>query len=133
MYGVLVVALVINLPVLYPYYTTQQKDDWRGLSRELATSAGAGDLVVTLPGYIRQPLDYYYKNETAGTLEFGFYRVEDVEAVIASHPGHTIWFVVTADIQATDPQRLLVAWLGQHAQLVWRDTNGGILLLEYSG
>ncbi|MGA2934985.1 MAG: glycosyltransferase family 39 protein [Methanomicrobiales archaeon] len=132
-YGALILALVINLPVLFPYYTTLQKDDWRGLSRELSGLAVPGDLVVALPGYVRQPLDYYYRNETAGTLEFGFYRVEDLQAVIAANPGHTVWFIVTGDIQSTDPQGLVIAWLNQHATRAWRDTNGGIFLLKYSG
>jgi mannosyltransferase len=132
-YGVLILALVINLPVLYPYYTTQQKDDWRGVSRELSGLAAPGDLVVTLPGYLRQPLNYYYSNESAGTLEFGLYRVDEVQAVIAANPGHTVWFIVTGDIQATDPQGLVVAWLNQHTTRAWKDTNGGIYLLRYSG
>ena len=132
-YGALILALVINLPVLFPYYTTQQKDDWRGLSRELVASAGAGDLVVTAPGYIRQPLDYYYRNESQGTLEFGIYRVEEAQGLIASHPGRPVWFIVTADIQSTDPQGLLVTWFGQHTRLAWRDANNGILLLRYTG
>jgi len=129
----LILALVINLPVLVPYYTTQQKDDWRGASRELTGLAAPGDLVVTLPGYILQPLNYYYSNRTAGTLEFGFYRVDEVQAVIAANPGHTVWFVVTGDIQAVDPQGLVVAWLGEHTGLAWKDTNGGILILKYTG
>lgn len=132
-YVVLILALVINLPVLFPYYTTPQKDDWRGASRELSGLAAPGDPVVALPGYVHQPLDYYYDNETAGTLEFGLYQVKDVQAVIAAHPGHTVWFIVTGDIQATDPQGLVVAWLNQHTSLAWKDTNGGILLLRYSG
>jgi hypothetical protein len=132
-YGALILALVINLPVLAPYYNTQQKDDWKGLSRELASSAMAGDLVITAPGYIRQPLDYYYRNESEGTLEYGLYRVEEVEGVIASHPATPVWFIVTGDLQSTDPQGLLISWLGQHTRLAWRDTNGGILLLRYSG
>ena len=132
-YGVLILAFVINLPVLLPYYTTQQKDDWRGASRELSGLAAPGDLVITLPGYIRQPLNYYYNNETAGTLEFGFYQAGDVQAAIAANPGHTVWFVVTGDIQAADPTGLVVAWLGEHSRLEWKDTNGGILLLKYSG
>jgi len=132
-YGAIVLALVINLPVLVPYYTTPQKDDWRGLSQELAGSAGAGDLVVALPGYLRQPLSYYYRNETAGTLVYGFSRVGDIEALVAAYPGRGIWFVVTGDIQAADPQGQVVPWLGQHTRVVWRDANGGIILLKYSG
>jgi uncharacterized membrane protein len=132
-YGVLILALVINLPVLYPYYTTQQKDDWRGASRELSGLAAPGDLVVTLPGYLRQPLNYYYKNDTAGTLEFGLYRVDEVQAVVAANPGHAVWFVVTPDIYSTDTQGVLIAWLNQNTRSVWMDANGGIYLRRYSG
>jgi 4-amino-4-deoxy-L-arabinose transferase-like glycosyltransferase len=132
-HGALILALVVNLPALVPYYTTLQKDDWRGMSRELAASATAGDLVIVAPGYVRQPLDYYYRNESAGTLEFGAYRVEEVEGIIAAHPGRPVWFVVTPDIQSTDTQGLLIAWLGEHSRLTWRDANGGIFLLRYTG
>ncbi|MGE5831850.1 MAG: glycosyltransferase family 39 protein [Methanomicrobiales archaeon] len=132
-YGALILALVINLPVLVPYYTTQQKDDWRGASRELTGLAAPGDLVVAIPGYVHQPLDYYYGNETAGTLQFGLYTVGDVQGLIASYPGRQVWFIVTGDIQATDTQGLLISWLGSHTRLTWRDSNGGILLLRYTG
>ncbi|HUK92893.1 MAG TPA: glycosyltransferase family 39 protein, partial [Methanomicrobiales archaeon] len=132
-YGVLILALVINLPVLYPYYTTQQKDDWRGASRELTGLAAPGDLVVTLPGYLRQPLNYYYNNGTAGTFEYGFSRVGDIQAAVAANPGHAAWFVVTGDILSADPQGLVLAWLNQHAQKTWTDTNKGIFILKYSG
>lgn len=132
-YGALILALLVNLPVLLPYYTTPQKDDWRGLSRELSATAGAGDLVIAVPGYIRQPLDYYYRNESRGTLEFGLYTVEEAQGVIGSHPGRGVFFVVTGDIHSVDPQGLFTTWLGGHTRLVWRDAGGGILLLRYSG
>jgi 4-amino-4-deoxy-L-arabinose transferase-like glycosyltransferase len=132
-YGALILALVVNLPVLYPYYTTPQKDDWRGASRELAALASPGDLVIVLPAYVHQPLNYYYQNETAGTLEFGLYKLDDIQQVVTTHPGHTTWFVVTPDILSTDPQGLVLAWLNQHARQVWSAQNGGIFLLRYSG
>ena len=132
-YGALILALVINLPVLIPYYTTPQKDDWRGASQELAGLAVPGDLVIVTPGYVRQPLDYYYRNQTAGTLEFGIYQAGEAMNLTASHPNSTAWFIVTSDIQSTDPQGLMLSWLGQHSRLAWRDANGGILLLKYSG
>jgi len=132
-YAALILALLVNLPVLVPYYTTPQKDDWRGLGKELLAVASPGDLVVATPGYVRQPLDYYYSNETAGTLEFGIYGVGEAQSLVAAHPASLVFFVVTADIQSTDPQGLLVSWLAQHTRLAWRDTNGGILLLRYTG
>ncbi|HVN65973.1 MAG TPA: glycosyltransferase family 39 protein [Methanomicrobiales archaeon] len=132
-YGALILALMVNLPVLVPYYSSPQKDDWRGLSQELGGVARPGDLVIAAPGYIRQPLDYYYRNDTAGTLESGIYTVSEAEGLIGANPGGSAWFIVTGDIQSTDPQGLLVTWLAKHSTPVWRDKNGGILLLKYSG
>jgi uncharacterized membrane protein len=132
-YAALILALVINLPVLIPYYATPQKDDWRGLGRELAALAGPGDLVIAVPGYVRQPLDYYYRNGTAGTFEFGIYHAEEAEGLIAASPGRPAWFVVTTDIYSIDPQGAFRAWLGQHTRQAWKDRGNGILLLKYAG
>jgi uncharacterized membrane protein len=132
-YGALILALVVNLPVLYPYYTTQQKDDWRGASQELKTLAAPGDLVIVLPAYVRQPLNFYYNNASDGTLEVGLYQLPDIQGAITANPGHSVWFVVTGDLYSTDPQRTVISWLNQHTTLAWKDTNGGILLLKYSG
>jgi mannosyltransferase len=132
-YAALILALLVNLPVLVPYYTTQQKDDWRGASRELASLAGAGDLVIAVPGYVRQPLDYYYRNATAGTLEFGIYRAGEADGLIAANPGRSAWFLVTTDIYSIDPQGQLRTWLGQHTRQAWGASNSGIFILRYTG
>ena len=132
-YGALILAIVINLPVLFPYYTTPQKDDWRGASQELAALAMPGDLVIVTPGYVRQPLDYYYRNQTAGTLEFGIYQAGEALNLTASHPNSTAWFVVTGDILSTDTQGYLLSWLNQHTKQSWVDRNRGIFLLRYTG
>ncbi|MDD1666140.1 MAG: glycosyltransferase family 39 protein, partial [Methanomicrobiales archaeon] len=132
-YGALILSLVINLPVLVPYYTTVQKDDWRGLSAQLTTAASPGDLVIVTPGYLTQPLDYYYHNGTVGTLEYGLYTIAEVEGALGAHPGHTAWIIVTGDILSTDPRGLLLAWYDQHTESVWVDRNRGIFLLRYTG
>jgi 4-amino-4-deoxy-L-arabinose transferase-like glycosyltransferase len=132
-YGALALVFLINLPALYGYYSTPQKDDWRGLAQEVTSVAAPGDLLIAIPGYIRQPLDYYYRNETRGTLEFGVTRVEEAEGVIGANPGRTVWFVVTGDIQSADPEGRMIPWLGEHSRVVWRDRNGGILLLRNTG
>jgi len=36
-----------------------------------------GDLIVVLPPYMSQPLDYYYSNATDGTIELGANTGED--------------------------------------------------------
>jgi uncharacterized membrane protein len=132
-YGAIALVFLVNLPVLYGYYSTPQKDDWRGLAQEVTTVAAPGDLLIAIPGYIRQPLDYYYRNETRGTLEFGVYTVGEVEDVIGANPGRTVWFVVTGDIQSADPEGRMIPWLGEHSRIAWRDRNGGILLLRNTG
>ncbi len=131
-YGALALVFFINLPVLYGYYSTPQKDDWRGFGLLMEGKTGPGDLVVTVPGYLRQPLDYYYKNETDGTLEFGVYSVTELEGVLNKRGSSTVWFVVTGDLLSIDPEGKVAAWLDAHTASGQgeRINHGGIYLLR---
>jgi 4-amino-4-deoxy-L-arabinose transferase-like glycosyltransferase len=131
-YGALILSLVINLPVLFPYYTTPQKDDWRGFGQILAGKAAPGDAIIVVPGYVRQPLDYYYRNETDGTIEFGAYTVPDLENITSTRGNRTVWYVVTGDLLSIDAQGKIGAWLDEHTAsgIGQRIQHGGILLLR---
>ena len=69
-YSLIIMLIAINTPFLMTYYSSYTKDDWRGISKTLSGLTQPGDLVITVPGYIDQPLNYYYSNRTDGTLEF---------------------------------------------------------------
>ncbi len=122
-YLVVIAAAVISLPFLATYYTTPQKNDWRGFSAELAGMTGEGDLVVVLPPYMAQPLDYYYSNATDRTLELGATTGEELQALRDSYPGRRAFYVVTVDILAVDPTGDAVNWLEENAGLERQHTG----------
>jgi len=109
-------AVLISTPFLATYYTTPQKNDWRGFSAELGGMTGAGDIVVVLPPYMAQPLDYYYSNATDRTLELGATTGDDLQAIQEQYPDRRAFYVVTTDIFAADPTGDAVGWLDKNAE-----------------
>ena len=116
-------AVLIGTPFLATYYTTPQKDDWRGFSTELAGMTGEGDLVVVLPHYVTKPLDYYYSNTTDRTIEFGATTGDDLEAIRDQYPDRRAFYVVTLDISAADPTGDAVGWLEENTRVVGEHTG----------
>jgi len=111
--AVLVLCL-IQVPFLAGYYTTYSKNDWRGFSGALSEVTEPGDVIVLVPGYMRQPLDYYYSNATDGTLQFGATTADNLESLRFSHPEDRIFFIMTGDIFAADPSGGAYTWLEQN-------------------
>ena len=69
-YGFIILLFVISAPVLAGYYSGFSKEDWRGFSATLQQKTLPGDVVISVPGYISQPLDYYYSSTKAQTKEY---------------------------------------------------------------
>ena len=115
-YVAIVVAALISMPFLATYYTTPQKNDWRGFSSDLSGITGEGDLIVVLPPYMAQPLDYYYSNTTDGTIELGANTGEDLQAIRDGYPDRRVFYVVTGDILAVDPTGDALDWLDTNAE-----------------
>lgn len=111
--AVLVLCL-IQVPFLTGYYTTYSKNDWRGFSGALSEVTEPGDVIVLVPGYMRQPLNYYYSNETDGTLQLSATTADNLDAIRISHQDNRIFFIVTGDIFAADPSGGAYAWLEQN-------------------
>jgi len=72
---------------------------------------------VVIPGYVRQPLEYYYSNQSDGTLLYGLYTTADLERVSASAGGHRVFYVLTSDVSSTDPAGNVVRWLEDHTDM----------------
>ncbi|SCL75645.1 oligosaccharyl transferase, archaeosortase A system-associated [Methanoculleus chikugoensis] len=125
-YLAITLVFLVSAPFLATYYTTLQKNDWRGFSMELGEMTGEGDLVVMLPSYMAQPLDYYYSNATDGTIELGATTGKDLEAIRDWHPEQRAFYIVTWDIFAVDPTGDAVDWLNENAEFVRQ--RGGIYL-----
>ena len=115
-YIAIAVTILISAPFLSTYYATPQKNDWRGFSTELSGVTGENDLVVVLPPYMAQPLDYYYSNTTDGTLELGANTGKDLEVIRDQYPDRRAFYVVTADILAVDPTGDALGWLNENAE-----------------
>ncbi|MGB9176443.1 MAG: glycosyltransferase family 39 protein [Methanoregula sp.] len=126
-YGFLVLMVVINTPMLVNYYSGITKDDWRGFSGQLQRLTRPGDVVVVIPGYVSQPLDYYYSNTSDRTIELPAYNAVDLKAIQTQKNNNTFFFVVTGDITAANPEGDAVAWLKENTESLGQDT--GIYLM----
>jgi hypothetical protein len=127
------VLLIFLASVLFfaSYYTTPQKDDWRGFSGYLAGQTSPGDLVVVIPGYVRQPVAFYYSNQSDGTILHGVYTTGELEKIAASAGSHRIFYVLTPDISSTDPGGNVIRWLENRTDTAHIVRYGpGIILLR---
>jgi 4-amino-4-deoxy-L-arabinose transferase-like glycosyltransferase len=122
-YGFIVVLFIISAPVLAGYYSGYSKDDWRGFSEALQEKVNPGDAIVSVPGYIAQPLDYYYSSAKDNTREYEATTSQDLEKIYSQKGNSTMYFVVTGDISAADPDGDAVAWLQNNTRLAGQDTG----------
>ena len=127
-YGFIAVLFVISAPVLAGYYSGYSKEDWRGFSAALEQEVHPGDIIVSVPGYISQPLDYYYSSAQTQTVETGATTAADLDRVSAQSGNHTIYYVVTGDISAADPAGDAVQWLKKNATYAGTDATQAIYL-----
>jgi mannosyltransferase len=126
-YGFVILMLVINASTLASYYSGYVKEDWRGFSGQLQQLTGKGDFVVVVPGYVSQPLNYYYSNSSDSTIELTANNAEDLKAIDVQKKNNTIFYVVTGDITSANPAGDAIAWLQGHTKQL--DGKPGILLL----
>jgi uncharacterized membrane protein len=131
-YGFIALLVIINAPMLAAYYSGPIKEDWRGFSGELKQMTRQGDLVVVVPGYMSQPLDYYYSNTSDQTLEYSAYTAADLQVINAQKSNKTVFFVVTDDISAANPEGDAVTWLDENTQVIgsYQGANTNIYLLR---
>lgn len=121
--------VLINTPFFTAYYSNYTYEDWRGFAGELAAKTGPGDIVVSVPGYINQPLDYYYSAKDDGTTEYGATNVSEMEKIVQGRGNRTVWFVKTFDIYSADPGGQANQWLSNHTRVVAQESD--ILLSVY--
>ncbi len=115
------VIVLVSLPFMMTYYTGYSKNDWRGFSGQLESITEEGDIIVVLPGYMKQPLDYYYSNVSDGTIELTADSGAALEKIHTLYPGKNIFFVVTGDIYAANPAGDAVEWLNANTKPLGRN------------
>ena len=114
-YVALVLIILLSIMPLSAYYSGYHKEDWRGFSANLQKITQPGDIIVPLPSYMIQPLEYYYSNQSDKTF---IKQISSDEAGFKSLVNETgnVYFVVTWDIQAADPSGYSLQYLKENAQ-----------------
>ena len=128
LYAVLILIFAINAPLLTGYYSSFTKEDWRGFSHIVHNVTQDGDLIIVIPGYIRQPFSYYYDNATDKTVQFGAYNSKELDKIYELKGNNSIFYIVTGDINAANPNGDALAWLNEKTKLETQHT--GIYLLS---
>lgn len=122
-YALILIVCVIGAPWLFSYYSGYIKADWRGIGNTLAQTTQPGDSIVCVPGYISQPLDYYYSNKSDGTTEFGADNSRMLDQIYQQKGNRSVYYVVTQDIESANPKGDAMAWINNNTQYFGSD-NG---------
>lgn len=112
----LIILLSVTSPLFVSLYTGYTKEDWRGVSGDIGDRTKPGDFVVALPGYILQPLNYYYSNTTDGTILLGLSTADELDELSLQKGNSTVYYIVTSDIMSADPGGASLAWLQAHSK-----------------
>jgi 4-amino-4-deoxy-L-arabinose transferase-like glycosyltransferase len=128
LYAIIILIFVINVPLLFGYYTSFTKEDWRGFSQDVQNVTNDGDFIVVVPGYITQPFSYYYDNSTDRTIQILAYTGGDLDKIYQQKGNRSIYYIVTGDITAANPNGDALAWLDEKSRLETEHT--GIYLLS---
>jgi uncharacterized membrane protein len=125
-YILMVILIIINIPVLVNYYSGYSKEDWRGFSGNIQNMTRDGDIIVLVPSYMSLPFNNYYSNTTDKTYEYGATTVRDLENITALRGNKKIFFIVTNDIMAVNPNGDEIQWLKENT--IFSGQNTGIYL-----
>jgi uncharacterized membrane protein len=107
---------IISVPYYLNYYQNFSKEDWKGIAKDLESITLPGDTVVSVPRWIGYPLDYYYSSKQDQTIEKGVETVDALNA-IRKESNQSVYYILTNDIYAGDPQGTTVEWLKQNSVL----------------
>ena len=126
-----VLILLLSVPFLSQYYSGYTKNDWRGLSEIISDATNEGDFVVVVPTCMNLPLDYYYSNESDGTLEYSVHNSSLLAEIYKQKQNNSIFYIVSPwDAIANNPEGDGLQWIHDNTQLLGRHTN---IEVYYSG
>jgi mannosyltransferase len=122
-YALMAILVIVNVPALTNYYSGYSKEDWRGFSGQILNMTQPGDKIVLVPGYMSLPFNYYYSNTSDRTFEYGADTVTDLETLKTERGNSTVFFVVTSDIIAVNPNGDEINWLTNQTKFVGQNTG----------
>lgn len=115
---IIVGIALLNAPSLSGYYQSAIKDDWRTYAGVLGSNTRDGDMIVLIPRYIEMPFGYYYDNVSDHTTVYGAVTPGDIEQILLHRQNNTIYYVVTNDITAANPEGDTINWLSGNTQFL---------------
>lgn len=121
--AIICIILITSAPFLLNYYSGYSKDDWRGFAPTLSSMTNDDDLIVIVPGYIYQPLNYYYSNTTDNTLEYLVYNKAQLEEVRKLQGNRSSYYIVTSDITSANPEGDALQWIMANTKQEYQSNN----------
>jgi mannosyltransferase len=94
----LALILITTIGLIY-YYQGSDKDPWRETAQYLNANVRAGDLVVMSPGYVAEPLSFYY-HAAPGVAAAAVRRATPVDSVLDDHA--RVWLVTAYGAEQGD-------------------------------
>jgi len=121
--GLIIAIVCVNSPTLFAYYQNLTKEDWRTFTQVIADNTEKGDFIVLVPPYLNLPFNYYYNNSTDQTIQFGATNSKELETILQMKTNNSIYYIVTADINAANPEGDALKWLQENAKFAGSYTN----------
>lgn len=103
--------VIVSAASLYPIYTTQTHDDWRSITTELQKMTQDGDVVMVIPAYNNQPIDFYYSNTTDLTIKYGVSTIDDITQLTKPH---NTYYILSPDVFAISDGQKIVNWINEN-------------------
>lgn len=123
-YFLMMFMIIINLPYFSHYYSSLQKDDWRGFSEILAKETHENDIIVVLPRYMGQTLDYYYDNKSDQTYEYQASNSLQLQKIYSQNKDHQIFYVASqGHLHSANPNGDAIQWLQNNTQFLENHTK----------
>ena len=121
----LIIVILISIPPLQMYYPAGTEcrlekcaENWRTFSDELRAYAHEGDIIIVIPSYYREPLNYYYNTSSENTIEVGASTTKDLEKIPASNNSSRKLFFILGNIEETDLSGELLPWIKAHTTFI---------------
>jgi uncharacterized membrane protein len=125
---ILLIFIVINSNSMYVLYTTDSKEDWRGLAKNVAGSVQKNDVILINARYCIDPFNYYFKN-------YGFeevYGVQNIDQVKLRVPGYKrVWLILLYNTITEKNLTDLLNKSEKHYEIKRKSYTGGIRLVRF--
>lgn len=109
----LVCCILFSALTYHDIYTIYRNPDWRGASDYLKNTAQNGDYIILIPSattYGSTPLDYYYNNESQGTILLNLMSVDELMGTI-NISAHKYYVISNTEFGYIDKNNMLIPWI----------------------